>query len=146
MNQAKTTDSFSLLGPDKKPVPGKGTWLDARTFSFKPDSKLQPSTAYKAIFSTDATATDGTSPQAAIELDFQSVDALAVGQTFPATDAEDIDPTTTVTVIFNRPVVPLQFKKNNPICRSRSRFRPQQTGRENGSTLRCMSSSQRNLY
>ena len=111
MDQAKTADSFALLGPDEKPVPGKGTWLDARTFSFKPDSKLQPSTAYKAIFSTDTTATDGTSPQAAIELDFQSVDALAVGQTFPVTDAEDIDPTTTVTVIFNRPVVPINIKE-----------------------------------
>ena len=111
MDQAKTTDSFSLLGPDQKPVPGKGTWLDARTFSFKPDSKLQPSTAYKAVFSTDATAADGTSPQAAIELDFQSVDALTVGQTFPATDAEEVDPTTTITVIFNRPVVPVTIQE-----------------------------------
>ena len=111
MDQAKTSDSFSFLGPDEKPVPGKGTWLDSRTFSFKPDSRLQPSTAYKAVFSTDATAADGTFPQAVIELDFQSVDALAVGQTFPATDAVDVDPTTTVTVIFNRPVVPVALKE-----------------------------------
>ena len=80
-------------------------------FPFKPNSKLKPSSAYKAVFSTDTTATDGTSPQAAIALDFQSVDALAVGQTFPATDAEDIDPTTTITVIFNRPVVPVTIQE-----------------------------------
>jgi uncharacterized protein YfaS (alpha-2-macroglobulin family) len=111
MNQAKSADSFSLLGPDEKPVSGKGTWLDARTFSFKPDAKLQPSSAYKAVFSTDAIAADGTSPQAAIELDFQSVDSLAVGQTFPDTDAEEVDPTTTITVIFNRPVVPVTIQE-----------------------------------
>ncbi len=107
MDPAKTEDSFSLLGPDGQPVPGKVTWLDTRTFSFKPDSKLKPSTGYKAIFSIQAAAADGTSPQAAIQLDLHSVDALAVGQTFPATDAEEIDPATTVTVIFNRPVVPI---------------------------------------
>ena len=111
MDQAKTADSFSLLGPDEKPVPGKGTWLDARTFSFKPDSKLKPSSVYKALFSTEATATDGTSPQEPIELDYQSVDALAVGQTFPTTDAEEVDPATTITVIFNRPVVPVTIKE-----------------------------------
>jgi len=107
MHQAKTAASFSLLGPDDKSVPGKVTWLDSRTLTFKPDPKLKPSTVYKAVFSTAAAAMDGTSPQEAIQLDLQSVDALAVGQTFPAMDVEEIDPATTITVIFNRPVVPV---------------------------------------
>jgi len=111
MDETKTGDAFALLGPDEKPVSGKGSWLDPRTFSFKPDSKLEPSTAYKAVFSTDAAANNGTTPQEPIELDFQSVDALAVGQTFPAADAEEIDPATTITVIFNRPVVPVTIQE-----------------------------------
>jgi len=114
MDKAKTGGAFTLLGPDEKPVPGKGTWLDPQTFSFEPASELKPSTVYKAIFSTDAAASDGTSPQEAIELDFQTVDALAVGQTFPATDAEEIDPATTITVIFNRPIVPVTIQEEQP--------------------------------
>ena len=111
MDRVKTADSFSLLSPSEKSIPGQVAWLDARTFSFTPDSKLKPSTLYKAFFSTDATALDGTSPQEAIELDFQSVDALVVGQTFPATDAEEIDPATTITVIFNRPIIAVTIKE-----------------------------------
>jgi hypothetical protein len=109
MDQSKTGEAFALLGPDEKPVPGKAAWLDPRTFTFEPEKKLKPSTVYKAVFSTKATDAEGISPEEAIALDFQSVDALAVGQTFPATDAEEIDPLTTVTVIFNRPVAPVSI-------------------------------------
>jgi len=111
MDHAKTGDSFALLGSDEKPVPGKMTWLDARTFTFEPEKKLKPSTVYQAVFSTAAADADGISPEEAIALDFQSVDALAVGQTFPAADAEEIDPATTITVIFNRPVVPVAIQE-----------------------------------
>src|SRR6185369_12905712 len=59
MDQAKTSDAFTLLDPENKPVAGKATWADSKTFSFKPDSKLAPSTSYKAIFSTVAAGKDG---------------------------------------------------------------------------------------
>ena len=63
MNQQKTADAFTLLDSDNKPVRGKINWLDPQTFSFIPDSKLQPSSAYQGIFSTDAAGADGLSLQ-----------------------------------------------------------------------------------
>jgi hypothetical protein len=106
MDKTKTTSAWSFLGPDGKAVSGQSTWLDTRTFQFIPDSKLQPAAAYKAVISTDAIGTDGKAIQDPIELKFTTVEALAVTQVFPAADAEDMDSATSITVIFNRPIVP----------------------------------------
>jgi len=111
MDQAKTTDAFALLDAKNKIVSGRKIWIDTKTFSFKPDSKLEPSSVYKAIFSTSAIARDGQVLQEEIRLDLTTIDLLAVGQVFPVDRTEDIDPTTNITVIFNHPVVPLQIKE-----------------------------------
>ena len=111
MERVKTSNAFSLLGPDQKPVAGKVTWLDARTFEFAPDAKLEPASTYRGIFSTSAAALDGTSPTDVIEVDFTTTESLEVGQVFPSADAEDIDQKTNITVIFNHPIVPLTIKE-----------------------------------
>ncbi len=112
MDRAKTGKAFSFLDPDKKPVAGQVSWLDARTLTFTPDSSLEPASTYQGIFSTSAAALDGTSPPESIELDFTTVESLQVGQVFPASDSEDIDQKTNITVIFNHPVVPLTIKED----------------------------------
>lgn len=106
MDAAQTGDSFAFLGPDDEPVPGKLTWLDPRNLSFQPARPLQPATAYTALIE-NAVGQDGSIAPEAIRLEFKTIESLAVAQVFPAPDAEDIDPATTITVIFNRPVVPL---------------------------------------
>ncbi len=108
MDPLKTGDSFSLLsnGTD---VPIRSTWIDARTFSFTPDSPLNPSTDYVATFSTQAEASDGTSPQEAIKIEFSTIESLAVAQVFPAQDTQEVDLNSSITVIFNHPVVPLSI-------------------------------------
>ncbi len=111
MDQNKTSAAFSLLGPDGKVVPGNTAWPNAQTFEFTPGSKLQFDSEYRGVFSTAAAALDGTTPANAIELDFTTIESLKVGQVFPAADAEDIDQTTNITVIFNHPVVPLTIKE-----------------------------------
>ena len=111
MDQAKTADAFTLLNADGEPVPGKKAWSTAETFSFTPDSELEPSTPYKAVFSTSAVASDGESLRDEIHVTFTTIDPLAVGQVFPVDRTEEIDPNTNITVIFNKPVVPLQIKE-----------------------------------
>ena len=111
MNPDKTADAFTLLDSDNQPVPGKVAWLTPKTFSFKPDPKLEPSTVYKAIFSTSVIAMDGESLQEEIRIELATIDALAVSQVFPVDMTEEIDPKTNITVIFNHPVVPLQIKE-----------------------------------
>lgn len=111
MDETKTAEAFTLLDAKDKSVSGEKIWLDAKTLTFKPDSKLEPSSAYKAIFSTSAISLDGQALQEEIRLDLTTIDPLAVGQVFPVDRAEDIDPATNITVIFNHPVVPLQIEE-----------------------------------
>jgi hypothetical protein len=111
MDRAKTADAFSLLGPDGEPVSGKTAWLDSAIFSFTPAAKLTPSSGYKAVFSTSAAGLDGQPLQEEIQIEFTTVDLLSVAQVFPLDKAEEIDPNTNITVIFNHPVVPLQIRE-----------------------------------
>ncbi len=115
MDTAKTTDAFTLLDSDEKPVLGTVSWLGLKRITFTPNTSLEESTVYRAIFSTTATAKDGKSLQEEYRSDITTVDALAVGQVFPLNNAEDVDPTTNITVIFNHPVVPLQIKEEQAI-------------------------------
>src|SRR5689334_20228503 len=59
MDSTKTADAFTLLDSNNQPVPGKEAWTDPKTLSFQPDSKLEPSSVYKAVFSTSAAALGG---------------------------------------------------------------------------------------
>jgi len=111
MDRDKTGNAFSLLGPDNQPVAGQTAWRGARTFEFTPTSKLEPASTYLGVFSTSATALDGTSPKEAIQFNFTTAEGLKVGQVFPTADAEDVDATTNITVIFNHPVVPITIQE-----------------------------------
>ncbi len=111
MDKAKTAAAWAFSDSQGKPVKGATSWKDARTFEFKPDAKLQPSTDYSGVFSPDAAGVDGKSPDSAITLQFRTVDALLVGQVFPADTAEDVEAGANITVIFNRPIVPLGIKE-----------------------------------
>ncbi len=111
MDEAKTSSSFSLLDPEGKPVPGKVSWKDAKTLEFVPDAALKPASTYQGVVSTSAAAADGKSPADPIQLDFTTAESLQVAQVFPIPDAENIDRKTSVTIIFNHPVVPLTIRE-----------------------------------
>jgi hypothetical protein len=107
MNQARTESAFSFEGASGDAVTGSVAWPDARTLRFTPDDKLAPASTYVASISTSAASADGKSPAEEIQLLFKTVESLAVGQVFPADGAADVDLDSTITVIFNQPVVPL---------------------------------------
>jgi len=67
MDREKTGQAWSFLGQDNIAVPGKISWLDNQTFKFAPDSKLEPSRVYRAIFSTSAAGLDGSTPNENLE-------------------------------------------------------------------------------
>jgi hypothetical protein len=128
MDQSKTEAAFTLLDLDNEPVPGRVTWLNPKTFSFKPDSTLEPSQLYSAIFATSAVGVDGKQLQDEIRLEFTTTDTLAVSQVFPIHDAEDVDSRTNITVIFNQPVVPLRIKEEQSDLPQPLKFSPEVAG------------------
>lgn len=111
MDKGKTASAWALTDSNGKPVKGTVSWSNSRTFTFTPADALQPSASYTGTFSTSAAGADGATPAAELALTFHTADALAVGQVFPADTAEDIEVGANITVIFNRPIVPIEIKE-----------------------------------
>jgi len=107
MNASAAESAFAFTDADGNPVAGTVSWPEARTLRFIPDDRLAPASTYIAAVSTSAKDREGNPLAEEIRLEFRTVDALAVGQVFPAEDTGDVDLETTITVIFNRPVVPV---------------------------------------
>ena len=127
MDTEKTSSSFSFLANGES-VPGQLTWVNARTFVFAPNTQLQPATVYLAVFSTQAIAKDGTFPQKNIEIEFKTIEAFAVAQVFPAPDTQEVDLTSSVTVIFNHPIVPVTIKEEQGKLPQPLKFTPEIKG------------------
>lgn len=120
MQTSETGAAWSLLDANGKPLNGVITWKDERTFQFKPDQALTAGQAYTGIFSTAATGADGSKLLEEIQFSYQTTSGLMVGQVFPADQTTDVDANTAITVIFNKPVIPImtledQAKLPSPI-------------------------------
>jgi uncharacterized protein YfaS (alpha-2-macroglobulin family) len=103
MDKTSVESSF-LVGPD---VPGSIEWTDERTVRFKPARDLERDTEYYVTLNQDAQAKDGSALDGAYRFRFRTVGYLEASQVVPAPDAEDVEAASTVTIVFNRPVVPL---------------------------------------
>ena len=88
-------------------VGGDFEWADGRTVRFKPARDLKRDTEYQATLGPQAKATDGNPLDGEYRFRFRTVGYLQVAQVIPAPDTQDVEATGTVTIIFNRPVVPL---------------------------------------
>lgn len=102
-----SADEFSVLNPDLEPVSGRINWEDARTLTFTPDEHWIPSSEYQAVVSTAAKSAKGEPLQDEVKLRFFTIDKLGVTDFFPADGAETVDTQSSITVVFNHPIVPL---------------------------------------
>jgi len=103
MDKSSVEAAF-LVGPD---VSGNIEWADERSVSFKPDRDLERDTEYYVTVGSEAKASDGNPLDGAYRFRFRTVGYLEVAQVVPGPGAQDVEADGTVTVIFNRPVVPL---------------------------------------
>lgn len=93
-------------------VAGTLDWLDARTLTFTPKGGLARATRYQVIIQPGARSAAGTPLAEPLRFDFSTVGYLAVSEVQPAPGTQDLSPETRVTVVFNRPVVPLTAIQN----------------------------------
>jgi len=103
MDHGSVEDAFQV-SPE---VSGSLEWADERTVRFKPARDLKRDTEYRVAVGPKAKATDGNLLDGAYRFRFRTVGYLEVTQVVPAPDTENVEATSTITVIFNRPVVPL---------------------------------------
>jgi len=103
MDRASVEVAFSLLPY----VAGTFTWPDGRTLCYSPASLLARDQTYEVILSTAATDPEGHPLKEAYRFCFRTVGYLKVTQVIPAPGTKETEADSTITVIFNRPVVPL---------------------------------------
>jgi len=106
-DQAMDADSVVAAFAITPTVDGEFAWLDARTLQFTPAKPLLRNAFYQVAVNDDARNAEGEAVQGTIGFEFQTVGYLEVGEVQPIPDAQDIAPDDAVTVVFNRPVVPL---------------------------------------
>ncbi|MCP4540580.1 MAG: alpha-2-macroglobulin [Chloroflexi bacterium] len=106
-DRAMDQDSVEAAFKVNPEVSGKLEWVDERTVHFKPADDLTRDAEYYITVGPEAKASDGNPLDGAFRFRFRTVGYLEVSQVIPAPDTEDVEAASTVTVIFNRPVVPL---------------------------------------
>lgn len=83
------------------------TWTDARTLRAIPAGGWQRATRYAVTLGTGAQSADGVALAEPHESFVQTIGRLEVAAVIPADGAEGVAADATITVSFNRPVVPL---------------------------------------
>ncbi len=88
-------------------VPGELRWEEPRTLIFDPQEALERGAHYRVTVDESARNVEGAALPEPITFDFQTLGYVEVGEVQPAPDTTGVDPDTVVTVVFNRPIVPL---------------------------------------
>ncbi len=90
-------------------------WVDDATLRITPKpGQLERATRYQVEVGQDAASLDGLSMEEPVAVEVQTVGFLEVGEVVPAPNAQEIGPDSTITVFFNRPVVPLVIVEDMP--------------------------------
>ena len=100
----KSVDDAFAISPNVK---GKLAWSDNRTLVFTPAEPLSRGAHYRVAISDAARNAEGTPLVEPVAFDFGTVGYLEVSEVQPLPGSEDVAPDTAVTIVFNRPVVPL---------------------------------------
>ncbi len=125
MDQAAVENAFRIA-PE---VAGRFEWPDERTVRFYPAEPLARSTTYKVSLGMEAKAADGVSLAETYAFRFTTVGYLEVSQVIPAPESYDVETDGSLTVMFNRPVVPLTTLDEQADLPQPLTFEPQVTGR-----------------
>ena len=112
MDQKAVAKAFQVqLAGDTKVVSGELIWKNNRTLYFQPAESFARDSIYDVVLTQDAVSTKGEALRQPFTFRFNTVGYLEVAQVMPAPDTGDVETDAVITVIFNRPVVPLTSLK-----------------------------------
>lgn len=107
MDQDSVEDAFTIEpAGGREPVEGAFSWPQPDTVVFTPAS-LERAQNYRVLIGARAAGRNGQRMEEPVQLLFQTTGFLEVAQTIPAADSSNIGVDASITVLFNRPVVPL---------------------------------------
>ncbi|HSH05403.1 MAG TPA: Ig-like domain-containing protein [Anaerolineae bacterium] len=109
MDAEATGEAWSFVDMTGMPVAGEISWPQPRILRFKPSETLKPGVRYRGQLGETARSAEGVALLAGLSFDFDTVGDLEVTQTAPANRTNGVANDSQITVIFNRPVVPVTF-------------------------------------
>lgn len=89
------------------PLTGRFSWADDATLTFTPDTPLLPDTELTLSVGAGALSAKGQPFAKPVTLHYRTVGFLELTDALPASDSAEVDPTSAIVAVFNRPVVPL---------------------------------------
>ena len=99
--------AVSVLDDSGDEVDGELSWPQPRILRFKPTSTFKPASHYQVVVDETAVSAAGVPLLEGLTLDFYTIGDLEVSQLSPEDGLADVAIDSAITVIFNRPVVPL---------------------------------------
>jgi uncharacterized protein YfaS (alpha-2-macroglobulin family) len=107
MDQALTESAWKMMNAAGEEISGKITWLSRSAFQFTPDQALSAGQQVQASLSTEAASAQGITILDPLSFEYVAATGLQVSQVSPSNETGEVENTAVITVIFNRPVVPL---------------------------------------
>jgi len=129
MDPAATQKAWSLSGPQGEAIRGEFSWPNPRTLRFTPGASLKAAAVYRAGLGIEARSAQGQALSDPLSWQFQTVGELQVSQVFPADGSTEIEAQAAITVIFNRPVVPLVINEEQSSLPNPITITPEVSGR-----------------
>ncbi|HEY43337.1 MAG TPA: hypothetical protein G4O11_05075 [Anaerolineae bacterium] len=114
-DQAMDTPSVKTAFKVDPPVETYLDWLDDRTLRVQPSEPLQYATDYLISVGTEARSMAGLALTEPILIDIHTVENLQVTQVLPEPETVGVNPGSPITVVFSRPVVPLELEGDFPL-------------------------------
>ena len=110
MDQNTTSAALSIQNNLGEMIEGNISWPDQLTLRFSPKQPLSPGLIYGASLSSSAKNIEGVNLSDSFQFEIRVAGELMVSQVFPADGTQDVEANSVITVVFNRPVVPLKIK------------------------------------
>ena len=106
-DQPMDSDSVEAVFAVEPAVSGSFAWPRTDTVVFTPRGSLKRQQQYRVHIGAEAKGENGLALQSGVELNLQTVGFLEVSQVIPGDGVTDVQTDGAITVLFNRPVVPL---------------------------------------
>ncbi|MDX1687517.1 MAG: Ig-like domain-containing protein [Candidatus Promineifilaceae bacterium] len=108
MDQESVQSAFQIQAVDgEQTVEGSFQWPRADTVVFTPQARLGRNQRYQVQLDTVARGRNGQNLPHPLDIFFQTAGYLEIAQVIPADGTDNVSTEATITVFFNRPVVPL---------------------------------------
>lgn len=124
MEQTSLERAWKFVDEAGKVVVGAFTWKDAQTVQFRPATPLQAGHTYILTIGEQATDQQGIRLGKDWQFTYRTTEALQVSQVFPANGTLEADPNTALTIVFNKPVVPISPEETPEALPSPVEFEP----------------------